>query len=146
VRVAPDTNVLVSALATRGLCADIFNLVLAEHELMVGETVVAELRRVLREKIRVPVKTIGKVEALLRHEVEVVGATTLLKITIRDSTDVPVLSEAAAGNAEVRSLGIEIFYQSLQSCQQAANRDRYAARVLGTRARHGSALTEPSNA
>jgi type 1 glutamine amidotransferase len=43
VRIALDTNVLVSAVATRGLCADILNLVLAKHQLVVGVTVLAEL-------------------------------------------------------------------------------------------------------
>ena len=43
-----DTNVLVSAVATRGLCADIVNAALAEHQLIVGETVLMELRQVLR--------------------------------------------------------------------------------------------------
>ncbi len=38
-RVALDTSVLVSAVAARGLCADVFNLILAEHDLIVGETV-----------------------------------------------------------------------------------------------------------
>jgi predicted nucleic acid-binding protein len=52
VKVALDTNVLVSAVATRGLCADIFNHILAEHQLVVGVTVLSELQRVLREKMR----------------------------------------------------------------------------------------------
>jgi predicted nucleic acid-binding protein len=44
-----DTNVLVSAFATRGLCADVLRHVLTEHELLTGEVVLAELRRALRE-------------------------------------------------------------------------------------------------
>ena len=32
-----DTNVLVSAYATRGICSDLVRFVLAEHELMTGE-------------------------------------------------------------------------------------------------------------
>ncbi len=32
-----DTNVLVSAFTTRGLSADLFRLVVAEHELLTGE-------------------------------------------------------------------------------------------------------------
>ena len=34
-RVLLDTNVLASAAATRGLCADVLRVVLAEHELVV---------------------------------------------------------------------------------------------------------------
>ncbi len=104
-RVALDTNVLVSAVAARGLCADVFNLVLAEHELIVGETVLAELRKVLREKIRVPRKIIDEFDALLRQEGIVVAKAMPLAVTIRDESDVPVLSEAVAGNAEVLVTG-----------------------------------------
>lgn len=104
-RAAFDTNVLVSAFATRGLCADIFNLVLAEHELILGETVLAELRRVLREKIRVPAKTIDEIESLLRQEGDIVEKAEPVKVSIRDKTDVPVLSEAIAGRADVLVTG-----------------------------------------
>ena len=47
-----DTNVLVSGFATRGLCADVIRLVLAEHELLTAEVVLDEVRRVLLRKIR----------------------------------------------------------------------------------------------
>jgi putative PIN family toxin of toxin-antitoxin system len=105
VRAALDTNVLVSAVATRGLCADVFNVVLAEHELILGKTVLAELRRVLREKIRVPVVIVDEFETLLRHESLVVTEAKLLALTIRDRSDVPVLSEAVAGKADVLVTG-----------------------------------------
>ena len=104
-RVALDTNVLVSAVATRGLSADVFNLILAEHELVVGETVLSELRRVLGEKIKVPSKTIDEVVALLRQEATVVKKAEELAVKIRDHTDLPVLSEAVAGNADVLVTG-----------------------------------------
>lgn len=104
-RVAFDTNVLVSAVATRGLCADVFNLVLAEHELIVGETVIAELKRVLRQKMRVPREAIEEFEALVRQEGSVVGKTKAFPLPIRDKSDVPVLSEVVAGNAEVLVTG-----------------------------------------
>ena len=104
-RVALDTDVLVSAVATRGLSADVFNLILAEHELVVGETVLSELRRVLGEKIKVPRKMIDEVIALLRQEATVVKKAEELAVKIRDKTDLPVLSEAVAGNADVLVTG-----------------------------------------
>ena len=104
-RIALDTNVLVSAVATRGLCGDVFNLVLAEHELIIGKTVIAELKRVLRQKMRVPNEAVEEFETLLRQEGFVVGKTKALPVTIRDKSDVSVLSEAVAGNAEVLVTG-----------------------------------------
>lgn len=106
-RVALDTNVLVSAFATRGLCSDILNLVLAEHELILGVTVLAESRRVLRQKMRVPAETTRELIAFLRREATVVGKAHALPLAIRDASDGPVLAEAVAGGAEVLVTGDE---------------------------------------
>jgi uncharacterized protein len=105
VRVAVDTNVLVSAVASRGICADIFNLVLAEHQLIVGETVVAEMRRVLKQKIRVPDEVIGEFETLLRTEALIVAKARTTSIPVRDKADMSVLAEAISGKAEVLVTG-----------------------------------------
>ena len=53
-RVFLDTNVLVSAFATRGLSADLFELVLNQHELVTGSKVLEELGNALRLKLRLP--------------------------------------------------------------------------------------------
>jgi predicted nucleic acid-binding protein len=42
VKVFLDTNVLASALATRGLCAELFEVVLQSHELLVSPPVLKE--------------------------------------------------------------------------------------------------------
>lgn len=104
-KIALDTNVLVSAVATRGLCADIFNLVMAEHQLVVGVTVLAELKRVLRQKMRVPGDIIREVDSFLQREASIVGKTKMLPVTIRDKSDAAVLAEAVAGGAEVLVTG-----------------------------------------
>lgn len=49
-----DTKVLVSAFATRGICADVLRVVLAEHTLITSEAVLRELSRVLRTRIGMP--------------------------------------------------------------------------------------------
>ena len=56
-RVFLDTNVLVAAFATRGLCADVFRLVLAEHELLVSPALIEEVTRTLTKKIHVAAVT-----------------------------------------------------------------------------------------
>jgi hypothetical protein len=61
VRVFPDTNVLASAFGTRGLCADVLRLILADHELVTGEVVIEELRKVLRNKFEVSAATVKEV-------------------------------------------------------------------------------------
>lgn len=96
-----DTNVLVSAFTTRGICTDILSLVLAEHQLVIGEAVLGELGRVLEAKMRMPKKTVAESEALLRREGIVVSGAVEISFDIRDSDDVVVLGEALQGEAEV---------------------------------------------
>ena len=57
-RVFPDTNVLYAALATRGLCADLLRALLAEHDIVIGTPVLAELRRNLLKKLRMPAERV----------------------------------------------------------------------------------------
>lgn len=104
-RVALDTNVLVSAFATRGLCADVFNAVLAEHELIVGQKVLSELRSVLQDKLHVPESVIREVLALLREQGSLVDKPAALQVRIRDADDLAVLAEAVGGRAEVLITG-----------------------------------------
>lgn len=100
-RVFLDTNVLVSAFATRGLSADVLRTVVAEHELLVGEVVLLELRRVLRERIRVPGATITAIEQFLRDQTVVPQPTEPLMLKVRDPDDLWVLTSAVAGQADV---------------------------------------------
>ena len=104
-RVALDTNVLVAAVATRGLCADIVYLVLAEHELVIGETVLHELRRVLEKKLKVPRPTVAEFELLLRAEGRIAGVQSPADIDIRDPSYAIILAEAIAGEADVLVTG-----------------------------------------
>ncbi len=39
----PDTNALIDACATRGLCTDLLRVVFAKHELVLGQIVLVEL-------------------------------------------------------------------------------------------------------
>ncbi len=100
-----DTNVLVSAVATRGLCADIVNVALAEHQLVIGETVLVELRQVLRQKLRLPTVLVTEMDAFLRQHAAVIKAAAKLEVRIRDANDQAILAEAVTGKADVLVTG-----------------------------------------
>ncbi len=104
-RVFLDTNVLVSAFATRGLCADVLRHVLAEHELLTGEVNLAEMRRVLRVRFRVPRATVDAIENLLRDQVVVPRPKETVGIAVRDPDDAWVLASAIVGKADVLVTG-----------------------------------------
>lgn len=50
-RVFVDTNVLASALTTRGPCSDLFEVVLQSHEMLTSDDVLRELGRILPGKL-----------------------------------------------------------------------------------------------
>ena len=104
-RVCLDTSVLVSAFATRGLCADVLQLVLTEHQLVLGEQVLAELGRVLRKKLRVPEEVAAEAEGLLRREAVVVTDAPDLDLPTLDKGDLAVLAQAVAGEAAILVTG-----------------------------------------
>ena len=100
-----DTNVLIAAFATRGLCADLFAHVLLEHDLVVGEVVLGELRTKLRTKLKLPKKTIDEIEAQLRDSVVVKTPAKHLGLRISDPDDEWVVASALAGGADVLVTG-----------------------------------------
>ncbi len=100
-----DTNVLISAFTTRGLSADLFRLVIAEHELLTGEVNVTELRRVLRDRFRVPPAEIALVDDQLRAHTIVARPAAASDLPLRDADDAWVLASALAGGAELLVTG-----------------------------------------
>ena len=104
-RVFLDTNVLVSAFATRGLCADVLRHILAEHDLIIGEVIIVELRRVLRDRIKIPAPIITSIEQLLRDQIVVSKPLEPHPLPIRDADDRWVLASAVAGEADVLVTG-----------------------------------------
>ena len=99
-RVFLDTNIIVSAFATRGLCADLFRKILEAHTLVTTEYILAETQNVLSNRFHVPEETVSEILGLLRRQ-EVVGTPILLlEIAIRDVNDLPVVAAAIEAKAD----------------------------------------------
>lgn len=104
-RVFLDTNVLVSALATRGVCADVLRVVLSEHTLVTGEVVLRELGRVLSKRIGLPPGAVREIDAFLReHEVAPKPATRAA-VPERDPNDQWVVASAIESHVDVLVTG-----------------------------------------
>lgn len=100
-RVFLDTNVLASAAATRGLCADVLREVLASHELLTSAQALGELRRVLRTKFGVDQDLIDEFIWLMRQDTVLARPGQLPGVEIRDQDDLPTLSAATSAAADV---------------------------------------------
>jgi putative PIN family toxin of toxin-antitoxin system len=101
VKVFLDTNVLVSAFATRGLSADIFELVLIDHELITGRGVLQELDSALRVKIRMSAALRAEIIELVSSEAEAIVEEAPEAACRADPDDRLILGEAVAGGSDM---------------------------------------------
>ena len=100
-RVFLDTNVLVAGLATRGLCCELLEHVIHDHELLTCVPVLAELERILAGKLHLPAPAITGFLALLKSEGKLVEPGETPAIAIKDADDVRILACAISGKADV---------------------------------------------
>ena len=96
-----DTNVLASGFATRGLCTELIEGVISNHELLTCEAVLLELQRVLAQKFRLPKPIIREYLDLLRNEGQIVTAGKVARLRFKDPDDIPILACAISAKADV---------------------------------------------
>jgi len=101
VRVFLDANVLVSAFATRGLCADLLEVVLLEHDLVLGQNVVREVSKALRGKLKLPAGRAAEIVEFISGEAAQFVDESDPSDAGVDPDDARVLGEAITADAEV---------------------------------------------
>ena len=104
-RICLDSNVLVAAFASRGLCADLLRLALAEHELVIPAVVVEEVRRVLTTKLRLSPDGLASVEAVFERCEIVPEGSDPPPVKVRDPDDERVIGDAVSGGCELLVTG-----------------------------------------
>jgi len=100
-----DTNVIASATATRGLCADVLRTVIEFHDLVVCDHLVRELRRVLKDKFGASADLIADVVWLLGQDTIASAAEPLRDLPLSDPADIAIVSSALNGAADVLITG-----------------------------------------
>ena len=97
-----DTNVLASSIATRGLCSELLESIIHDHELLTCQAVLDELERVLAEKLRLPPPVVAGFLSLVEAEgTTIKPSREIPPIRIQDADDLPILACAIAGKADV---------------------------------------------
>jgi len=104
-KVFADTNFLISAFVSRGLSYDIFKLIIAKHELILGEFVLNEFCEKMESKIKIPPSEINEYVSFLRSFQIVPIIQPASGIRLRDKDDEWVLSSAVAANADILITG-----------------------------------------
>jgi putative PIN family toxin of toxin-antitoxin system len=101
VRIVLDTNVLVAAHATHGLCLELLSEVLEHHELVLSREMLAELERVMQEKLGLTPGAARLSIVMMAVDVDQVQPDTIPASECRDPDDCVVLGTAVAGRADL---------------------------------------------
>jgi len=101
-RVVLDTNVLIASFIARGVCTDVFERVVNDHELFLSPHILQEFERVMTVKIGLSHERVKRALALLDRKATVMEPEPLDTPVCRDPDDDPVL--ALARSAEVDCL------------------------------------------
>lgn len=96
-----DTNVLVSAAATRGLCSDVLREVLTSQQLIISPLILDELKMALRQKLKVPNELIDEFIGMIQQDAHFATSGKSPDIRFQDKHDLMILASALNGNADL---------------------------------------------
>jgi predicted nucleic acid-binding protein len=115
VRIFADTNVLASAFGTRGLCTDLLEAVIEEHQLVVSERVVRELKGVLLRKFRMPAPSCESVLTFVRSFEVVSEARLKPDISGLDNADLSIFASAIEARCAVFVTGDRLLLERVRT-------------------------------
>jgi len=123
-RVVLDTNVLIAALISQGVCSDLLEHCVLRHVIVSSDRILSELRRHLVDKFAYGVAEAEEALNLLRSHMDVVAPDELEQPVCRDPDDDWVLATAVAGAATCLVTGDEDLlilkqYQEIQIVRPA---------------------------
>jgi putative PIN family toxin of toxin-antitoxin system len=101
-RIVLDTNILIAALIARGVCADLLEHCVLNHDLFTSDFILSELREHLLGKFNYTRQEVDDAIVLLESQMERVTPVSLEKPICRDSDDDQILATAIA--AQVRCI------------------------------------------
>lgn len=99
-RLVLDANVLIAAFVARGVCAELLEYCVREHEPVTSVAILEEVRRNLVAKIKVTGAQADQTVKLLRTRLDVVEPVALGAQVCRDPDDDVVLGTAVAGRCD----------------------------------------------
>src|SRR5689334_20014569 len=94
-----DSNVLIAAFISRGLCSEILEDCLKNHEMVLSNFLLEETRRLLSRKFHMAPADIEEYVRVLSLHSVLVNPTPFPKPVCRDPQDDAVLGTALAGRA-----------------------------------------------
>ena len=87
-----DTNVLIAAFASEGLCHSLFEVCVDQHEIYISEYILHEVSDNLTKKLKLPRKVVNDINQYLEGITTLKNPPKLEKKVCRDPNDDQILS------------------------------------------------------
>ncbi|HLB59966.1 MAG TPA: putative toxin-antitoxin system toxin component, PIN family [Bdellovibrionota bacterium] len=95
-----DTNVLIAAFATHGLCESVFEIAVSQHEMFISDHILGEIRKALQLKLKVPEKFIEETIDYLKEYCLLETPLEIPQDVCRDKNDLHILGLATKVEAD----------------------------------------------
>jgi putative PIN family toxin of toxin-antitoxin system len=100
VKVVFDSNVIVAAFATHGVCHELFEYCLRNTIILCSDFISDEVERILVHKIKLPAKKASEIIQYLKSHAQWVDPEHEIVENLRDPNDQMVISTALTGGAD----------------------------------------------
>lgn len=104
-RIVLDTNVVIAAFATRGLCESVFELCLERHEIVLSDFLIRALEEKLKNKIKLPDSVVEEILQWYTRNSLNVRLSSVDPGVCRDPKDASVIGTCLGGGAELLITG-----------------------------------------
>ncbi|MFC1770880.1 putative toxin-antitoxin system toxin component, PIN family [Candidatus Margulisiibacteriota bacterium] len=104
-KIVLDTNVIIASFATRGLCAEVFEICIIDHEVFISEFILTECRDKLTNKLKTPLRITEGIIDYLRSNTTLVLPAEVDIDCCDDKKDLAVLGTAVATDSDLLITG-----------------------------------------
>ncbi len=104
-RVLLDTNVLLAAFISEGLCHQVYSACLSQHEIVASEYLLIELTEVLARKTKMPPEQRARILTSVRDNVQLVLVPEDVQRVCRDPKDDAIVAAAQLGKCHLLITG-----------------------------------------
>jgi putative PIN family toxin of toxin-antitoxin system len=95
-----DTNVIIAAFATQGLCQSVFELCLEKHILLISNELLNEVKENLRKKLKLPEKLSAEIYKYIKNNSMPGESNIQIDSGCRDPDDFHILALAVKMKAD----------------------------------------------
>ncbi|HLP44829.1 MAG TPA: putative toxin-antitoxin system toxin component, PIN family [Candidatus Kapabacteria bacterium] len=95
-----DSNVIIAAFSSKGLCHSLFELCLTKYSIIISDHILFEVYRILHEKFKMPTKKVDEVIDYLKKFCEMQKYEKLKENICRDKDDDEILALAKSASVD----------------------------------------------